>query len=165
MYGDYFLNIFLTAKIIFIRKKGKVVNIGLFPKKSQEEKDLKSLNKINELKEKTKSEYLKTSIMKRRIKNSKVFSNIKDVGDDGLIELKSGEYASLIEVKAIDLSLSSKQEKINFFKYFILHFLSPLKLVLNLKILHWSMIFSVIHKYSYTVIYLCLIYQLLHLLQ
>ena len=50
--------------------------------------------------------------MKRRIKNSKVFSNIKDVGDDGLIELKSGEYASLIEVKAIDLSLSSKQEKI-----------------------------------------------------
>lgn len=95
-----------------------MVNIGLFPKKSQEEKDLKSLNKINELKEKTKSEYLKTSIMKRRIKNSKVFSNIKDVGDDGLIELKSGEYASLIEVKAIDLSLSSKQEKINFFNYY-----------------------------------------------
>ena len=95
-----------------------MVNIGLFPKKSQEEKDLKSLNKIKELKEKTKSEYLKISIMKRRIKNSKVFSNIKDVGDDGLIELKSGEYASLIEVKAIDLSLSSKQEKINFFNYY-----------------------------------------------
>jgi len=95
-----------------------VVNIGLFPNKSQESKDLKSLEKIKKIKQKTKSDYLKTSMMKRRIKNSKVFSNIKEVGDDGLIELKSGEYASLIEVKAIDLSLSSKQEKNNFFNYY-----------------------------------------------
>ena len=89
-----------------------MVNIGLFPNKSQ------SLEKIKKIKQKTKSDYLKTSMMKRRIKNSKVFSNIKEVGDDGLIELKSGEYASLIEVKAIDLSLSSKQEKNNFFNYY-----------------------------------------------
>ena len=95
-----------------------MVNIGLFPNKSQEIKDLKSLEKIKKIKQKTKSDYLKTSMMKRRIKNSKVFSNIKEVGDDGLIELKSGEYASLIEVKAIDLSLSSKQEKNNFFNYY-----------------------------------------------
>ena len=54
-------------------------------------------------------------MMKRRIKNSKSFSNIKNIGDDGLIELKTGQYASLIEVKAIDLSLSSNQEKTNFF--------------------------------------------------
>lgn len=95
-----------------------MVNIGLFPNKSQESKDLKSLEKIKKIKQKTKSDYLKTSMMKRRIKNSKVFSNIKEVGDDGLIELKSGEYASLTEVKAIDLSLSSKQEKNNFFNYY-----------------------------------------------
>lgn len=95
-----------------------MVNIGLFPNKSQDSKDLKSLEKIKKIKQKTKSDYLKTSMMKRRIKNSKVFSNIKEVGDDGLIELKSGEYASLIEVKAIDLSLSSKQEKNNFFNYY-----------------------------------------------
>ena len=76
------------------------------------------MEKIKKIKQKTKSDYLKTSMMKRRIKNSKVFSNIKEVGDDGLIELKSGEYASLIEVKAIDLSLSSKQEKNNFFNYY-----------------------------------------------
>lgn len=42
--------------------------------------------------------------MKKRIKNSQVFTNIKDIDDDGLINLKSGEVASLIEVKAIDLS-------------------------------------------------------------
>ena len=56
-------------------------------------------------------------MMNRRFKNSKVFSNVKSVGDDGLLELKNGGYASLIEVKAIDLSLSSNQEKTNFFNY------------------------------------------------
>lgn len=53
--------------------------------------------------------------MKRRIKNSQVFTNIKNVCEDGLIELKTGEVASLIEVKAIDLSLTSKNEKQSFF--------------------------------------------------
>lgn len=53
--------------------------------------------------------------MKKRVKNSQVFSNVKSVGSDGLIELKTGEVASLIEVKAIDLSLTSKSEKHNFF--------------------------------------------------
>ena len=66
---------------------------------------------------KLKSDYLKTKIMKRRFKNSKVFTNIKSVGDDGLLELKNGGYASLIELKAVDLSLSSNQEKTNFFYY------------------------------------------------
>ena len=53
--------------------------------------------------------------MKMRIKNSQTFSNVKSVADDGLIELKTGEVASLIEVKAIDLSLTSKSERNNFF--------------------------------------------------
>ena len=53
--------------------------------------------------------------MNRRIKNAKTFTNIKCIGDDGLLELKSGGYASLIEIKAVDLSLSSNQEKTNFF--------------------------------------------------
>ena len=41
--------------------------------------------------------------MKNRIKNSKTISNIKEIGEDGLIHLKTGEVASLIEVKAIEL--------------------------------------------------------------
>lgn len=44
-----------------------------------------------------------------------MLSNIKNIGDDGLLELKQGGYASLIEIKAVDLSLSSNQEKTNFF--------------------------------------------------
>ena len=53
--------------------------------------------------------------MNRRIKNSQEFTNVREITDDGLLILKSGEVASLIEVKAIDLSLTSKQEKNGFF--------------------------------------------------
>ena len=53
--------------------------------------------------------------MNRRIKNAKTFTNIKCIGEDGLLELKNVGYASLIEIKAVDLSLSSNQEKTNFF--------------------------------------------------
>lgn len=55
--------------------------------------------------------------MNKRIKNSQSFSNVKEVNNDGLIILKSGEVASLIEVKAIDLSLTSKVEKHGFYSY------------------------------------------------
>ena len=91
--------------------------IGLFPKKEQEEIDNKALKKAKKIKEKGKgkNKYITSSMMKRRVKNSKVLTNIKCIGDDGLIELKNGGYASLIEIKAIDLSLSSNQEKTNFF--------------------------------------------------
>ena len=65
--------------------------------------------------EKEQPKFVIKKQMKRRIKNSQVFSNVKSVADDGLIELKTGEVASLIEIKAIDLSLTSKSEKQNFF--------------------------------------------------
>lgn len=72
---------------------------------------LRAKKKVN----KTKANYLSTHKMNRRIKNAKTFTNIKCIGDDGLLELKNGGYASLIEIKAVDLSLSSNQEKTNFF--------------------------------------------------
>ena len=81
-------------------------------KLTKEEKTLKALNKVHE---KHKDKYISKTQMKKRIKNSQILSNIKEVGEDGLIYLKTGEVASLIEVGAIDLSLTSKQEKSNFF--------------------------------------------------
>ena len=81
-------------------------------KKSNKEEKIKK--KITEYNNKN-MDYLKKSKMKKRIKNSKVFTNIKEVDEDGLIKLKTGEVASLIEVQAIDLSLASKSEKENFF--------------------------------------------------
>ena len=81
-------------------------------KKSNKQEKLKS--KITDYNNKN-SEYLKKSKMKKKIKNSKIFTNIKEVDEDGLIKLKTGEVASLLEVQAIDLSLASKSEKENFF--------------------------------------------------
>lgn len=78
-------------------------------RKSKEEKILKSLKKKN------KKKYISKSQMKKRIRSSQYLSNIKDIDENGIIQLKSGEVASVIEVKAVDLSLSSKQEKNNFF--------------------------------------------------
>ena len=85
-----------------------MININ---KLTKEEKILKKLKK------KRKSKYKIKKEMKNRIKNSKTISNIKDINENGLINLKTGEVASLIEVKAIDLSLTSNQEKTNFFHY------------------------------------------------
>ena len=66
--------------------------------------------------------------MKRRFKNSKIFTNIKQIGDDGLLELKSGGFASLIEIKAVYLYLSSNQEKTNFF-HILINLLNHLYLI------------------------------------
>ena len=52
---------------------------------------------------------------RRKFKSSKYISNIQSVQDNGIIKLKTEEVCSLIEVKAIDLSLTSNQEKNNFF--------------------------------------------------
>ena len=78
--------------------------------KSKEDKILESL-KNNKYKDK----YVNKGRMKKRIKNSQYISNIKEISDNGLIYLKSGEVCSLLEVKAIDLSLTSNQEKNTFF--------------------------------------------------
>ncbi len=82
------------------------------------------------LKKYNKNKYNTKGRMKKRIKNSQIFTNVKEVDEDGLIVLKTGEVASLLEVNAIDLSLASKQEKNNFF--YILKDLYQIK-NLNLK--------------------------------
>ena len=81
-------------------------------KQTNEEKTLNSVLKKQNKKE---SKYILKSKMKKRVKNSQTISNIKSIDDDGLINLKTGEVCSLIEVKAIDLSLTSNSEKNNFF--------------------------------------------------
>lgn len=81
-------------------------------RKTKDEKNLKKAKKIDS---KTNRKYSSKGQMKRRIKNSKTVTNVKEIGDDGLIYLKSGEVATLIEVKAIDLSLTSNHEKNLFF--------------------------------------------------
>lgn len=73
----------------------------------------KQLNKLK--KQDSKIKYKDYSKMKKRIKNSSSFSNVKEIDDEGLIFLKTGEVACVFEIQAIDLSLTSNQEKLIFF--------------------------------------------------
>ena len=78
-------------------------------------KDDKALKKMIKFDSKNNQKYSSKGQMKKRIKNSRSITNVKDITDDGIIYLKSGEVAILIEVKAIDLSLTSNHEKNLFF--------------------------------------------------
>ena len=78
-------------------------------------KEEKALSYAKKIAKKNENKYYNKGMLKKRIKNSSLLSNIKNVEEDGLINLKSGEVCSLIEVSAIDLSLTSRQEKNNFF--------------------------------------------------
>lgn len=62
------------------------------------------------------SNYNQKKIMKNRVSNASSFINIKEITEDGVLHLKSGEVASLLEVDAVDLSLSSNEEKEIFFR-------------------------------------------------
>ena len=77
----------------------------------------KKLEKINKVNDKVKK-YESVSKMKKRIKNSTYISNIKDVNNEGLLFLKTGEVACVLEVSAIDLSLTSNHEKNIFFQMY-----------------------------------------------
>ena len=90
------------------------MNIFRKSKISKEEKRLIKLNKINIKKQR----YISVNQAKRRIKNSQIFTNIKEVDEKAYIHLKDNKIAKMIEIEAIDLSLSSKQEKNNFFIMF-----------------------------------------------
>lgn len=81
----------------------------------KENKYKKMLLKFSKKKAKSNSKYLKKEMVKKKIKNSQTFLNTDIVRDDGIIKLKSNEYASVISVEAIDLSLTSNTQKKNFF--------------------------------------------------
>jgi hypothetical protein len=78
-------------------------------------KNDKNLESIINLDSKLNIKYESKSMMRKRVNNSKSFTNIKDVDDEGLIYLKTGEVACLLQVQAIDLSLTSNHEKGLFF--------------------------------------------------
>lgn len=86
----------------------------MFPKKDKIKYEDKILENIKEKNNKT-NKYIFKHRIKKRVKNSQVFTNVKNIEDSGLFNLKTGEVASLLEVKAVDLSLASKQEKTSFF--------------------------------------------------
>ncbi len=79
-------------------------------------KEEKLIHKFVKKKKKTKKKmYITKKILKQKVRNSQSFLNTDYVRDDGIICLKSNEFAKVISVQAIDLSLTSNNQKQNFF--------------------------------------------------
>ena len=88
----------------------------------KEEKKLKKQNKLflkfknRKEKKKNKNKYIKKGKLKKKFKNAQSFFNLDFVSDDGIINLKTGHYAKVFSVDALDLSLTSNIQKKNFFE-------------------------------------------------
>ena len=76
--------------------------------KSIQDKEFKLIRK---LKSKKKQNYIKKNKLKKKIGNSQIFTNIKNIDDNGLITLKTGQLAIFYRLQPIDLSLTNKSEQ------------------------------------------------------
>ena len=86
-----------------IRKKRKQDKMLLRYKKKKQDK-------------KKQNKYITKKILNEKVKNSQSFFNLDFVDENGLINLKTGEYAKVLSVQALDLSLTSNIQKQNFFE-------------------------------------------------
>ena len=84
-------------------------------RKTKEEKENFLIEKAKNKLAKKEKKYLTKSMLEHKIKNSQSFVNIDYVTDNGIIHLKNGEIAKIYSVNAIDLSLSSNEQKYSFF--------------------------------------------------
>jgi len=82
---------------------------------TREEKERVVINKFKQRNNTDKKKYITKGQMRKKIKNSQSFSNVLSVSDNGLIKLKTGEFARIFSSNAIDLSLSSNDQKRMFF--------------------------------------------------
>ena len=76
--------------------------------KSIQDKEFKLIRK---LKSRKKQNYIKKNKLKKKIGNSQIFTNIKNIDDNGLITLKTGQLAIFYRLQPIDLSLTNKSEQ------------------------------------------------------
>lgn len=83
--------------------------------KRNNKKKLKETKRVNKAKLNNKSNYITKGKLKKKIQNSQSFTNIKNISDNGLISLKSNQYAYFYKVHSIDLSLTNKTEQELFF--------------------------------------------------
>ena len=97
----------------------------------QKNKEHKVIEKFVKKKPNVKQKYITKGVLKRKFKNAQIFTNAEAVQDNGIIKLRDNNYARVFSVDAIDLSLTSNQQKQNFFNQ--LKYLYQLK-GLNLRI-------------------------------
>lgn len=81
-------------------------------KKSKNEKrKLKEEKIVKKLKEKSSNEYLDKKTIKKKLQNSQEFVNVSEINDNGLLKLKTGDFAYIYKVSPIDLSLTNDNEQ------------------------------------------------------
>ncbi len=68
------------------------------------------------MKQKIKKNYLSCGKLKKKIQNSQMFTNVLEVKENGIIQLKTGQVAFLYKVNPIDLSLTNPSEQTLFFQ-------------------------------------------------
>ena len=73
-------------------------------------------------------QYIKADMLKKKISNSSVFTNVKKI-ENGILYLKDNMYAKFFSVIPIDLSLTNKDEQDLF--YYTLSQLYKLKVVIK----------------------------------
>ena len=91
----------------------KSKNDNVIDKKKLKEKKL--IEKFIRKKEKSKNQYITKKVLVDKFKNSQSFTNANAVTDDGILNLRTGEVARVYSVDAIDLSLTSNNQKNIFF--------------------------------------------------
>ena len=85
-------------------------------KKSQKEKQKKKESKnISKLRNKRNEKYLSRNSIKKKIQNAQTFSNVSEINDNGIIKLKTNQFALFYKVSPIDLSLTNESEQKLFF--------------------------------------------------
>ena len=89
--------------------KDKLINLKSEFKTKQE------LKMINKIKKNENKKYLSKRVVKKKVANSQIFSNVKSIEEDGIINLKTGEVAFFYKISPIDLSLTSESEQNIFF--------------------------------------------------
>ena len=83
--------------------------------KTKEEKEQKIILQSKKKLNKKEKKYITKSQINKKIKNSQSFINTNYVQDKGIIYLKTGEVAKVLSVGAIDLSLSSSEQRTSFY--------------------------------------------------
>ena len=79
-------------------------------------KEIKVVDNFKNNKKKVKINYINKSVLKKKFKNAISFTNSDYVMENGIIRLRDGHYANVYSVDAIDLSLTSNNQKNNFFQ-------------------------------------------------
>lgn len=78
-------------------------------------KKKREIKNVNSSKLKKENIYLTKRKLKKKIQNSQFFTNVKSIEDNGIILLKTGQYAIFYSANPIDLSLTNQYEQDLFF--------------------------------------------------